>query len=86
MFWRKNPPACIGEGFYGEHFREFADLGLTTVRHMYEANLFPDPMRHRAAGVWLGRREAAANRRANLLSYAALSISMLSLLVALLKR
>jgi hypothetical protein len=43
-------------------------------------------MYHHAAGVWLGRKEAAATRWANIMSRASLIISALALLVSLMRR
>jgi hypothetical protein len=74
--------ALFDEGFYGERFREFETLGVEAVRHDYERSNFPNEMHHHAAGVWLGRKEASATRRANIKSNAALVISAFALLLS----
>ena len=77
---------ALDEGFYSERFQEFERLGVAAVRHNYERSNFPNEMYHHAAGVWLGRKEAAATRWANIMSRASLIISALALLVSLMRR
>ncbi|MGE0684512.1 MAG: hypothetical protein AB7P69_26850 [Candidatus Binatia bacterium] len=83
MFGRKGEDDWLKQGFNGDHVKEFEKLGVATVRHMYETSRFPNEMHHRAAAVWLGRKEAEATLRASILSYSAVGISVLSLLVSL---
>jgi len=76
----------LEQGFYGEAFEKFDRLGPKTVRHQYETNKLRDEIERNAAEIWLGRKDRSEARRATMLSYVALAVSALSLVVTFLKK
>jgi hypothetical protein len=70
------------QGFYGEAFEKFDRLRPKMVRHLFETYKLDGEIEHNAAEIWLGRKDRSETWRATILSYVALAISALSLVVS----
>jgi hypothetical protein len=77
--------ADFERGFYGDAFEKFDRLGPKVVRHLYETNKLSEIERN-AAEIWLGRKDRSEARRATMLSYVAIAVSVLSLVATFLKK
>jgi hypothetical protein len=85
IFGTSSEAAGLEQGFYGETFEKFDRLGPKMVRHLYETNKLSEIERN-AAEIWLGRKDRWEARRATMLSYVAIAVSVLSLVVTFLKK
>jgi hypothetical protein len=82
IFGTSREAADFEQGFYGEAFEKFDRLGPKMVRHLFETHKLAGEIEHNAAEIWLGRKDRLETRRATILSYVALAISALSLVVS----
>jgi hypothetical protein len=78
--------AGFEQGFYGEADEKFDRLGPKMVRHQYATLQLADELEYNAAERWLDRHDRSERRRATMLSYVALAVSALSLVVTFLKK
>jgi hypothetical protein len=81
IFGTSREAADFEQGFYGEAFEKFDRLGPKMIRHQFETHQLGGEIEHNAAEIWLGRKDRSETWRATILSYVALAVSALSLIV-----